>query len=130
MTPPLTDDGFRALLAHLAALWAARDYATLVQSFAPDVHYADPLRYRIDGRDALLAFFENDDGLPQRTDWHVAVFSADAQTGAAEYTYEGTHRYHGVALIRIEHGLITHWREYQHIDARTWPDYVGATRFD
>jgi len=126
----LTTDDFRALLARLATLWAARDYATLVRLFSPDVRYADPLRYRLDGRDALLAFFENDDGLPQRTQWHVAVFDAATQTGAAEYTYDGTHRYHGVALIRLRDGLITHWREYQHIDAREWRDYAGATRFD
>ena len=126
----LTIDDFRALLAQLAAQWTAREYATLVQRFAPDVHYADPLRYRLDGRAALLAFFENDDGLPQRTDWHVAVFDAATQTGAADYTYEGTHRYHGVALIRFADGLITHWREYQHVDARAWRDYAGTTRFD
>ena len=125
----LTTDDFDALLARLAALWQARDYATLVQAFAPDVHYADPLRYRLDGRDALLAFFENDDDLPQRTQWHTAVFDPATQTGAAEYTYEGHHRYHGVALIRLADGLITHWREYQHIDARSWADYVGTTRF-
>ena len=35
--------------------------------------------------------------------------------GAGEYTYEGTHRYHGVAIVRVEGGLITHWREYQHM---------------
>lgn len=126
----LTTDDFRALLEHLAALWTARDYAMLVQRFAPDVHYADPLRYRLDGRDALLAFFENDDDLPQRTQWHVAVFDATTQTGAVEYTYDGTHRYHGVALIRLADGLITHWREYQHVDARAWHEYVGTTRFD
>ena len=126
----LTSDDFHALLARFAALWAARDYATLVTLFAPDVHYADPLRYRLDGRDALLAFFANDDDRPQRTQWHVAVFDAASQTGAAEYTYDGTHRYHGVALIRVANGLVTHWREYQHVDAREWRDYVGATRFD
>ncbi|MDC8012459.1 nuclear transport factor 2 family protein [Tahibacter soli] len=126
----LTTDDFRALLARLATLWAARDYATLVRLFSPDVRYADPLRYRLDGRDALLAFFQNDDGLPQRTQWHAAVFDAATQTGAAEYTYDGTHRYHGVALVRLRDGLITHWREYQHVDAREWRDYVGATFFD
>lgn len=126
----LATDDFHALLVRLAQLWAARDYAAIVEAFAPDVHYADPLRYRLDGRAALRAFFENDDDLPQRTQWHVAVFDPTTQTGAAEYTYDGTHRYHGVALIRLADGLITHWREYQHIDAREWRDYVGATRFD
>jgi hypothetical protein len=46
-----------------------------------------------------------------------------------EYTYDGTHRYHGVTLIKAHDGRITHWREYQHIDGREWEDLIGATRF-
>lgn len=32
-------------------------------------------------------------------------------------------------LIRLEHGLITHWREYQHIDPRDWTDFIQGTGF-
>lgn len=126
----LTTPEFRALLDRFAALWGAREYRMLVEHFAPDVHYADPLRYRLEGRAALFDFFDNDEGLPQSTVWHTTMFDEATQTGTAEYTYTGTHRYHGVAIVRLHDGLVTHWREYQHVDARDWNDYVGTTRFD
>jgi hypothetical protein len=57
------------------------------------------------------------------------VFDEAQQIGMAEYTYEGTHRYHGVVLIRVRDGRITHWREYQHIDEKPWEEFVAATAF-
>ena len=128
----MTSAEFRHLLDALADAWARRDYAAAASRFAEDVRYADPLRYAFASREALRAFFEADDGLPQRTEWHTVVFDEAQQVGAAEYTYEGTHRYHGTALVRVAGGaggLITHWREYQHIDARDWTAFAGETRF-
>lgn len=123
----LGDHEFRALLFRLADAWRRRDYAAAAACFAPDVRYADPLRYGFTGRADLQRFFENDDGLPQRTEWHLVLFDPARQVGVAEYSYDGTHRYHGAALVRLSGGLITHWREYQHVDARAWPDFTAAT---
>ena len=118
---------FERMLDALADAWARRDYPAAAAWFAADVRYADPLRYAFDSRAALLAFFETDDGLSQRTVWHMRLFDEPTQHGAAEYTYEGTHRYHGVALIRVADGRITHWREYQHVDSRTREEFVAST---
>jgi ketosteroid isomerase-like protein len=118
---------FERMLDALADAWARRDYPAAAAWFAADVRYADPLRYAFDSQAALLAFFETDDGLPQRTVWHMRLFDEPTQRGAAEYTYEGTHRYHGVALIRVADGRITHWREYQHVDSRTREEFVAST---
>ena len=115
------------MLDALAEAWARRDYPRAAAWFADDVRYADPSRYAFEDRSALQAFFEADEGLPQRTVWHLRVFDERAQVGAAEYTYEGTHRYHGVALIRVAGGRITHWREYQHVDPRTWDEFSAST---
>lgn len=123
-----TED-FRRLLEQLAAGWARRDYASVAEAFAEDVRYADPLRYAFHDRGALRAFFEDDGGAEQRTVWHTVLFDEAQQVGAAEYSYEGTHRYHGVALIRLRDGKITHWREYQHIDLRPWDEFVAGTAF-
>ncbi len=123
----MTTAGFTAMLDSLADAWARRDYASATSWFASDVRYADPLRYGFRNRVDLLGFFEADDGLPQRTTWHTRIFDEATQLGAAEYTYEGTHRYHGVALIRVLADRITHWREYQHIDRRSWEDYSAST---
>jgi hypothetical protein len=123
----MTASEFEAMLDDLAAAWSARDYPAAIRWFHPEIRYADPLRYAFDSREALLAFFDADEGLPQRTVWHTRMFDEREQRGCAEYTYEGTHRYHGVVLIRVAGGRITHWREYQHVDARTWEEYCAST---
>lgn len=121
----MTKAEFRALLEALAAAWARRDYAAAAEAFAPDVRYSDPWRYFLAGREELHRFFADDDGREQSTVWHTVVFDEDQQVGAAEYTYEGTHRYHGTVLVQVQGGLITHWREYQHVDSRPWEELVG-----
>lgn len=117
------------LLHALADAWTRRDYATAASFFAEGVRYGDPTRYSFNGRAELRAFFEDDEGYDQRTVWHNIVFDEDQQLGAAEYTYEGTHRYHGTVLIKVEDGRITRWREYQHVDPREWEAFVSGTAF-
>ncbi|MFH1143896.1 MAG: nuclear transport factor 2 family protein [Candidatus Eisenbacteria bacterium] len=125
----MTQSEFITLLHGLAAAWSRRDYAAAAGVFAEDVRYADPTRYAWEGRAALRAFFEADEGFEQETVLHTILFDEQRQVGAAEYTYRGTHTYHGVALIRLEAGKIAQWREYQHIDPRPWIEFVGKTAF-
>ena len=125
----LTEDEFRALLDDLAAAWHVRDYARAASYFTEDVHYGDPVRYALHGRNALHGFFEDDDDMEQRVDWHHVVFDIARQVGAVEYTYEGSHRYHGAVLVKLERGLVARWREHQHVDERAWEEFAGGTRF-
>ncbi|MGH9903310.1 MAG: nuclear transport factor 2 family protein [Pyrinomonadaceae bacterium] len=125
----MTKAEFKKLLDSLADAWGRRDYAAAAEAFAEDVRYADPLRYSFDGRARLREFFEADEGYAQRTVWHTVVFDEEQQAGAAEYTYDGTHRYHGTALVRVGGGEITHWREYQHVDPRGWEEFASETAF-
>lgn len=125
----MTSQKFRALLKALADAWQRRDYAKAADFFAQDVKYADPLRYSFMDRASLQVFFEADEGLPQSTVWHTIVFDEQQQVGIAEYTYVGTHQYHGCAIIRVQGGKITHWREHQHIDARSWEEFIAGTAF-
>jgi SnoaL-like domain len=120
---------FVALLETMAEGWRQRDYAKTARCFAEDVRYGDPTRYSHRGREALLRFFENDGGLPQTIEWHHVVFDEATQTGAAEYTYEGHHRYHGLVLVKLEADLVSHWREYQHVSPLDWEDFTKETRF-
>lgn len=120
---------FRDMLGLLADSWRNRDYAMAATFFANDVRYADPTRYHFETRTDLRAFFQADDGMPQNTMWRTVVFDETQQIGAAEYTYDGTHRYHGTVLIRVGGGQITHWREYQHVDPRTYEEFVAETAF-
>jgi hypothetical protein len=125
----MTLQEFQQLLDRLATSWAKRDYAAVVQEFSEKVRYGDPTRYSFDNRRDLQKFFENDEDYEQRTTWHTVIFDEAQQLGAAEYTYQGTHRYHGTVWIRVDDGCITHWREYQHISNKPWKEFVAATMF-
>lgn len=125
----MTRAEFAASLEALAQAWSDRDYEKAASFFAEDVRYADPLHYRFASRADLLRFFQDDGGYPQRTVWHNIVFDEERQVGAAEYTYEGTHRYHGVALIQVNGNVISRWREYQHISPLEWEDFCSGTTF-
>jgi hypothetical protein len=125
----MTAADFRAMLEGLGSAWMRRDYARAIACFAAGVAYADPTRYMLRGAEALRAFFENDEGREQTVAWHTIVFDEPQQTGMAEYTYVGSHTYHGVVIVRVAHGRITHWREYQHVDDRPWEEFAGPTRF-
>lgn len=125
----MTRDQFVAALESLARAWTDKDYEKAAGFFAEDVRYADPLRYRLESRAELLAFFQDDGGYPQRTEWHHVVFDEERQVGAAEYTYEGTHRYHGLVVIQVREGEISRWREYQHISELEWEEFCSGTKF-
>lgn len=125
----MTEQEFNRLLLRLADGWKNRDYAQVCDAFSEDVQYADPMRYDLHSRESLRAFFEDDDGRDQRTVFHTVIFDQTRQIAAVEYTYEGSHRYHGVALVRLENDRITHWREYQHTDRREWTDFISGTAF-
>jgi hypothetical protein len=120
----MTKTEFSKLLNHLVTSWSRRDYSATASVFAENVHYTDPTRYSFHSRKELQAFFEDDEGYPQKTVFHTVIFDEKNQIGAAEYTYEGTHRYHGVTLIRLKDDQIISWREYQHIDPREWEDFI------
>src|SRR5512146_1167050 len=125
----MTKQEFEAVLHTLAADWATRKYEHAAGFFVPDVRYGDPTRYGFASRAELLVFFKNDEGRDQRTVWHTILFDEDLQLGAAEYTYEGSYRYHGVVFIKVSTAGITHWREYQHISPLEWQAFVGITKF-
>jgi hypothetical protein len=125
----MTSAEFQLVLDRLATGWRAKDYAAVASEFSADVEYGDPTRYMLTGRVALLEFFRADDDKDQFVTWHLSLFDQAQQTGVLEYTYEGTNRYHGVALVRVGVGGITHWREYQHVDVRTWDQFAGGTVF-
>ena len=123
----MTRADFSAALEALARAWQERDYDRAASFFAEDVQYIDPLRYHHRSRSELLRFYQDDEGYPQRTVWRNILFDEALQLGAVEYTYEGTHRYHGVTLIQVRGGLFARWREYQHISHLEWEDlWAGA----
>ncbi len=119
----MTRDEFEDLLSSLADDWSNSRYEKVALKFAEDVFYSDAHNYTFNDRSALLAFFRDDDGHPQYCRFHNSAFDEVRQVGAAEYTYEGTSRYHGTAWIRIQRDEITVWREYQHRSEQSWEEF-------
>ena len=114
---------FRSLLTLLADGWEHKEYALVASQFAQDVFYSDPKHYTFRDRASLLEFFEDDDGRPQYCKFHNSMFDEERQLGVAEFTYEGTFRYHCTVWIEIKENKIASWREYQHLSTKTWEEF-------
>lgn len=114
---------FTSMLKLLADGWTDREYGLVANQFTEDVFYSDPRNYTFRDRDSLLAFFEDDDGLPQSCVFHDSIFDEARQLGVAEFTYVGTYRYHGTAWIKLRGDKIASWREYQHISDKEWDEF-------
>jgi hypothetical protein len=116
-------DGFSSMLNRMADGWVSKDYDSVVGYFSEGVYYSDPLNYKFYDRDSLLGFFSDDDGKPQSCVFHGSVFDDERQVGTAEYTYEGTFRYHGTVWIELKDDKIISWREYQHRSEKNWEEF-------
>jgi hypothetical protein len=114
---------FVSLLKLLADGWTDKEYGLVASQFTEDVFYSDPRNYTFRDRGSLLAFFEDDEGLPQSCTFHNSIFDEERQLGVAEFTYVGTYRYHGTAWIELRGDKIASWREYQHISDKEWDEF-------
>lgn len=119
----MNKDQFGELLTRMATGWTQRDYRSVASCFAEDVFYSDPHNYTIRDRASLLEFFEDDDGKPQSCAFLDHLFDEVRQVGVAEYTYEGTFRYHGTVWIELMDDKIRSWREYQHRSEKDWKEF-------
>lgn len=118
----MTSDEFAHLLTALSVDWTEGNYEQVAARFRENVFYSDAHNYAFNDRSSLLSFFRDDEGQPQYCRFHNFVFDEVRQIGAAEYTYQGTFRYHGTAWIEMRDDKIAGWREYQYKSAENWRD--------
>ncbi|MGE0174607.1 MAG: nuclear transport factor 2 family protein [Oligoflexales bacterium] len=118
---------FHQLIHKMGEAWTNRDYDFLESVFADDVDYYDPLRYRNRNLKELSAFFRNDPTDNESCVMHSTIFEEERQLGAAEYTYNGHQQYHGLVYIKIVNDKIAVWREYQHVNDKSWEDFIKGT---
>jgi len=121
----MTAGEFAALLDQLAQALAARDHAAAADCFSVDVRYRDPLRTSLDGRAQLLEMFDTEMVAPVVV-WRTVLFDESKQMGAVEYTSRGQHRFHGVAIARVEGTVIAEWRALQHLSDFEWAEFWGG----
>jgi ketosteroid isomerase-like protein len=128
----MTGAEFRTLMNTIAAGWNEGDARKAADCFAEDAVYSEPPRkqfYR--GRAALFEFFGGGQKAepPMQMVWHHLVFDEATQVGAGEYTFQLNNRYHGVVMVKVRTGRISHWREYQYQSPLPWAEFVNENAF-
>ena len=131
-SPALTSVQFRELMETVSAGWNAGDARKAADGFTEDALYLEPPDKQFyAGRPALYEFFggATKPEPPMKMAWHHLAFDEAAQVGFGEYTFQMNRRYHGVVVVKIRGGKISHWREYQYESKLDWKDFVAKSPF-
>ena len=112
----LDSAAFGRLMTDLAAAWNSGDAERAAASFAEEAVYLEPASRKFyQGRAVLRGLFERtSQKAPMKIAWQHVFFDEPSQTGAAEFAFEWSGRaFKGVAIVLLEDGLVSRWREYQ-----------------
>jgi hypothetical protein len=124
-------DGFRSVMLTVAAGWNHGDAKGAASCFSENAVYSAPPEPPHRGRRALYEFFGGAKGreLAMRMTWHHLIFDSVRQIGVGEYTFRYKIQTHGMVIVRISHGLILNWREYEVESKLPWEQFVGDNLF-
>jgi ketosteroid isomerase-like protein len=128
----LTEMQFQELMHTIADGWNEGDARKAANCFGEDAMYVEPPEKQLyHGRAELFEFFGGEAGtdLPMKMTWHHLAFNEPQQVGFGEYTFEMHGRYHGIVIVKVENGLIKHWREYQYQTGLGWEEFTLHSKF-
>ena len=128
----MTETEFERLMQTIAFGWNEGNPRKAADCFSMDAVYVEPPEKQLyHGRDELYEFFGGDQGpdIPMNMIWHHLAFNEQQQIGFGEYTFEMHGRYHGIVVVKIESGLIKHWREYQYQTELNWKEFTRHNPF-
>ena len=128
----LTFKQFQQLMQTVADGWNEGNAHKAANCFSEDAVYVEPPDVQLyRGRAELYEFFGGDAGtdIPMQMTWHHLAFNEEEQVGFGEYTFQMHGRYHGIVVVKIESGLIQHWREYQHRTELDWDAFTSHSPF-
>jgi hypothetical protein len=99
--------------------------------FTENAIYSSPPSAAHVGRENLFQLFGSDDvrAIPYKIEWHHFVFDPEEQVGVAEFTLQFRVQVHGMVIVKISHGLISNWREYDVPSGLSWSKFVGMNEF-
>jgi hypothetical protein len=123
---------FERLMQTVAQGWNEGSAHKAADCFSEDAIYVEPPDKQLyHGRAELYQFFGGDAGtdLPMKMTWHHLAFSEEEQIGFGEYTFQLNNRYHGIVVVKLESGLIKHWREYQYRSELSWEEFTAHNPF-
>jgi len=124
----MTETDFERLMQTIADGWNEGNARKAADCFSEDAIYVEPPEKQLyRGRDELYEFFGGDNGtdIPMKMTCHHLAFNEQQQIGFGEYTFEMHGRYHGIVVVKIDAGLIKHWREYQYQTELGWEEFTG-----
>jgi hypothetical protein len=129
---PIETAKFELLMNRLAAGWNEENARKAADCFTENAIYSEPPAkqfYR--GREALFQFFGRKEGRKgaMKMSWHHLIFNEQKQIGAGEFTFVYGSKVHVVAIIKIERGKISNWREYWYESTLDWEKFIGENRF-
>jgi hypothetical protein len=127
----LTLKAFEHLMQTIAAGWNEGNARKAADCFSEDAIYVEPPEKQLyHGRAELYAFFGGDAGtdLPMKM---TASFRLQRRGPGwlGEYTFQMHGRYHGIVIVKLESGLIKHWREYQYRTELNWQEFTSHNPF-
>ena len=127
----ITNQQFRGVMQTVAEGWNRGDAQLAASCFAETAVYSAPPALPRRGRKALYDFFGGSKGrdLPMHMTWHNLIFDPAQQVGVGEYTFRYKIQTHGLVIVRIEHGLITNWREYEVESNLPWDQFTAENKF-
>jgi ketosteroid isomerase-like protein len=128
----MTESEFERLMQTIANGWNEGDARKASDCFTEEAIYVEPpVKQHYHGRAELYEFFGGDHGtdIPMKMTWHHLAFNERQQIGFGEYTFEMQGRYHGVVVVKVESGLIKHWREYQYQSELDWEKFTSHNPF-
>ncbi len=128
----ITFNEFKQLMQTVADGWNEGNARRAADCFSEGAIYVEPPEKQLyHGRAELYEFFggENSADLPMKMTWHHLAFDEEAQIGFGEYTFKMHNRYHGIVIVKIEAGLIQHWREYQYRSEADWEAFTSQNPF-
>jgi ketosteroid isomerase-like protein len=135
----VTAADFRELMERLATAWSTQDTELALSCFTEDAVYMEPPDIQLYlGHEQLRPYFAalTDDTFME---FHTLLLAETGRTGAGEYSF-GTAAEptadHGVAVVELEEGRISFWREYQRKgptpfsrfldrEGKTWQWHIG-----
>jgi hypothetical protein len=105
---------FNQLMQTIADGWNEGNPQKAANCFSEDAIYAEPPENQLYyGRAELYEFFGGDSGteIPMKMTWHHLAFDDEEQIGFGEYTFQMHGGYHDIVVVKVESGLIKHWRD-------------------
>ena len=127
-----TTSQFERLMQTIAESWREGNARRAADCFSESAIYVEPPEKQLyHGRAELYEFFGGDAGtdLPMQMTWHHLAFNEEQQVGFGEYTFQMHGRYHGIVVVKLESGLIKHWREYQYRSELSWEEFTSHNPF-